>query len=173
MTNTIYDITHESDAIMLVGSNPEHAHPVLGMQVRQAVQRGAKLIVVDPRDIDLCKDADIHLKLKPGTNVAFANGMMHIFIEEDLVDHKFIEERTENFEAMKELVKDYTPEKVAEICGIDADALREAARIYATANRAPIMYCLGVTEHHTGTEGVMSLSNMAMMVVRLENLDAV
>ena len=80
MTNTIYDITHESDAILLVGSNPEHAHPVIGMQVRQAVQRGAKLIVVDPRDIDLCKDADIHLKLKPGTNVAFANGMMHIFI---------------------------------------------------------------------------------------------
>ena len=72
MTNTIYDITHESDAILLVGSNPEHAHPVIGMQVRQAVQRGAKLIVVDPRDIDLCKDADIHLKLKPGTNVAFA-----------------------------------------------------------------------------------------------------
>lgn len=85
MTNTIYDITHESDAILLVGSNPEHAHPVIGMQVRQAVQRGAKLIVVDPRDIDLCKDADIHLKLKPGTNVAFANGMMHIFIEEDLI----------------------------------------------------------------------------------------
>ena len=99
MTNTIYDITHESDAILLVGSNPEHAHPVIGMQVRQAVQRGAKLIVVDPRDIDLCKDADIHLKLKPGTNVAFANGMMHIFIEEDLIDHKFIEDRTENFEA--------------------------------------------------------------------------
>ena len=137
------------------------------MQVRQAVQRGAKLIVVDPRDIDLCKDADIHLKLKPGTNVAFANGMMHIFIEEDLIDHKFIEDRTENFEAMKEMVKDYTPEKVAEICQIDADMLREAARIYAKADRAPIMYCLGVTEHHTGTEGVMSLSNMAMMVGKL------
>ena len=167
MTNTIYDITHESDAILLVGSNPEHAHPVIGMQVRQAVQRGAKLIVVDPRDIDLCKDADIHLKLKPGTNVAFANGMMHIFIEEDLIDHKFIEDRTENFEAMKEMVKDYTPEKVAEICQIDADMLREAARIYAKADRAPIMYCLGVTEHHTGTEGVMSMSNMAMMVGKL------
>mgnify|MGYP000063825508 CR=1 FL=1 len=167
MTNTIYDITHESDAILLVGSNPEHAHPVIGMQVRQAVQRGAKLIVVDPRNIDLCKDADIHLKLKPGTNVAFANGMMHIFIEEDLIDHKFIEDRTENFEAMKEMVKDYTPEKVAEICQIDADMLREAARIYAKADRAPIMYCLGVTEHHTGTEGVMSLSNMAMMVGKL------
>ncbi len=167
MTNTIYDITHESDAIMLVGSNPEEAHPVIGMQVRQAVARGAKLIVVDPRDIDLAKKATIHLKLKPGTNVAFANGLMHIFIEEGLVDQKFIEERTENFEAMKEMVKDYTPEKVAEICQIDADQLREAARIYATAERAPIMYCLGVTEHHTGTEGVMSLSNVAMMVGKI------
>ena len=151
MTNTIYDITRESDVIMLVGSNPEHAHPVIGMQVRQAVARGAKLIVVDPRDIDLASKATVHLKLKPGTNVAFANGMMNIFIEEDLIDHKFIEERTENFEAMKEMVKDYTPEKVAEICNIDPEELRKAARLYATADKAPIMYCLGVTEHHTGT----------------------
>lgn len=167
MTNTIYDITHESDVIMLVGSNPEHAHPVIGMQVRQAVARGAKLIVVDPRNIDLAAKATVHLKLKPGTNVAFANGMMNIFIEEDLIDHKFIEERTENFEAMKEMVKDYTPEKVAEICKIDPEELRKAARLYATAEKAPIMYCLGVTEHHTGTEGVMSMSNMAMMVGKL------
>lgn len=167
MTNTINDITRESDVIMLVGSNPEHAHPVLGMQVRQAVERGAKLIVVDPRDIDLSKRADIHLKLRPGTNVAFANGMMHVIIEEGLTDYKFIEERTENFEAMKEMVKDYTPEYVAKICDIDPDKLREAARMYATADKAPIMYCLGVTEHHTGTEGVMSLSNLAMMVGKI------
>lgn len=167
MTNTIADITRESDAILLVGSNPEHAHPVLGMQVRQAVKRGAKLIVVDPREIDLAKQADIHLKLRPGTNVAFANGMMHIIIEEGLADEEFIRTRTENFEAMKEMVAGYTPEKVTAICGIDPDMLREAARIYATANRAPIMYCLGVTEHHTGTEGVMSLSNLAMMVGKI------
>ena len=89
--------------------------------------------------------------------------MMHIFIEEDLIDHKFIEDRTENFEAMKEMVKDYTPDKVAKICQIDADMLREAARIYAKADRAPIMYCLGVTEHHTGTEGVMSMSNICLL----------
>ena len=167
MTNTIADITRESDAIMLVGSNPEHAHPVLGMQVRQAARRGAKIIVVDPREIDLAKNADIHLKLRPGTNVAFANGMMHIIIEEGLANEAFIAERTENFEALKEAVKDYTAEKVADICGIDPDKLREAARIYATVDRAPIMYCLGVTEHHTGTEGVMSLSNLAMLVGKI------
>lgn len=167
MTNTIADITRESDAILLVGSNPEHAHPVLGMQVRQAVQRGAKLIVADPRQIDLAQNADIHLKLRPGTNVAFANGMMHVIIAEGLADETFIRERTENFEALKEVVKDYTPERVAAICGIEEDKLREAARIYATVDKAPIMYCLGVTEHHTGTEGVMSLSNLAMLVGKI------
>ena len=167
MTNTIRDITQESDVIMLVGSNPEEAHPVLGMQIRQAVRRGARLIVVDPRDIDLAKHADIHLKLRPGTNVAFANGMMHIIIEEQLQDREFIAQRTENYEALEELVREYPAEKAAEICGIDPELLREAARMYASAPRAPILYCLGVTEHSTGTEGVMSLSNLAMLCGKL------
>lgn len=167
MTNTIRDITQESDVIMLVGSNPEEAHPVLGMQIRQAVRRGARLIVVDPRDIDLAKHADIHLKLRPGTNVAFVNGMMHIIIEEQLQDREFIAQRTENYEALEELVREYPAEKAAEICGIDPELLREAARMYASAPRAPILYCLGVTEHSTGTEGVMSLSNLAMLCGKL------
>ncbi|MCC8029251.1 MAG: formate dehydrogenase subunit alpha [Lachnospiraceae bacterium] len=167
MTNPIYDITHDIDCIMLVGSNPEEAHPVVGMQIRRAVANGTKLIVVDPRTIDLAKKADIHLKLKPGTNVAFANSMMHIFIKEGLIDKKFIEERTEGFEELKNIVEDYPPERVAEICNIDKDDLITAARMYATAEKAPIIYCLGVTEHSTGTEGVMSMSNMAMMVGKL------
>ena len=167
MTNPIEDITRKPDVIMLVGSNPEEAHPVVGMQIRQAVQRGCKLIVVDPREIDLAKKADVHLKLRPGTNVAFANGMMHIIIEEGLQDTKFIEERTEGYEKIREIVKDYTPEKVAEICHIDPDDLRKAALMYAKADKAPIIYCLGVTEHSTGTEGVMSMSNMALLVGKL------
>ncbi|HBO39428.1 MAG TPA: formate dehydrogenase subunit alpha [Pasteurellaceae bacterium] len=167
MTNPIYDITHDVDAILLVGSNPEEAHPVVGMQIREAVRKGAKLIVVDPRNIGLTKQADIHLKLRPGTNIAFANGMCHIFIKEGLIDEKFIAERTEGFKELKAIVKDYTPERVAKICNIDPDDLRAAARIYATAKKAPIIYCLGVTEHSTGTEGVMSMSNMAMMVGKL------
>ena len=167
MTNPIEDITKKPDVIMLVGSNPEEAHPVVGMQIRQAVQRGCKLIVVDPRDIGLAKHADIHLKLKPGTNVAFANGIMNIIISEGLQDDKFIAERTEGYEKIKEIVKDYTPEKVAEICHIDADDLRKAAIMYAKADKAPIIYCLGVTEHSTGTEGVMSMSNMALLVGKL------
>lgn len=167
MTNTFADISRESDVILLVGSNPEEAHPVFGMQLRQAVQRGAKFIVVDPRDIGLSKSADIHLKLKPGTNVAFVNGMMHIILAEGLEDKEFLAQRTEGVEEIRALVKDYTPEKVAEICHIDADALRAAARMYATAKTAPIIYCLGVTEHSRGTEGVMSLANLAMLVGKL------
>ena len=167
MTNPIEDITKKPDVIMLVGSNPEEAHPVVGMQIRQAVQRGCKLIVVDPRDIGLAKHADIHLKLKPGTNVAFANGIMNVIISEGLQDEKFIAERTEGYEKIKEIVKDYTPEKVAEICHIDAEDLKKAAIMYAKADMAPIIYCLGVTEHSTGTEGVMSMSNMALLVGKL------
>lgn len=167
MTNPIGDITHDVDLILLIGSNPEEAHPVVGMQIRQAVKKGTKLIVVDPRSIGLSRSADIHLKLRPGTNVAFANGMMHVIIEEGLADEKYIEENTEGFEKIKELVKDYTPEKVGQICHIDPDMLVEAARMYATADKAPIIYCLGVTEHSTGTEGVMSLSNLAILTGKL------
>ena len=163
MTNTIADITQDSDVIMLVGSNPEEAHPVLGMQVRKAVENGTKLILVDPRDIGLSQYADIHLKLRPGTNVAFANGVVHILIKEGLVDDQFVRERTEGFEELARMVESYTPERVAEICQIDARDLVAAAKLYGSANAAPIMYCLGVTEHSTGTEGVMSLSNIAMV----------
>ena len=167
MTNPIYDSTHDVDTIRLVGSNPEEAHPVVGMQIRQAVKNGTRLIVVDPRSIGLTKYADIHLKLRPGTNVAFANGMMHVIIKEGLVDQKYIEENAEGFEQLKELVKDYTPEKVGEICHIDPEKLVEAARMYAKAAKAPIIYCLGVTEHSTGTEGVMSLSNLAVITGKI------
>ena len=167
MTNTIADTTGESDLIMLVGSNPEEAHPVIGMQIRQAVQNGTKLIVVDPRDIDLAKRADVHIKLKPGTNVAFANGIMNVIIEEGLQDMDFINSRTEGYEKLRDIVKEYTPERVAEICNIDAKDLRKAAIMYAKAEKAPILYCLGVTEHSTGTEGVMSMSNMAMLVGKI------
>jgi formate dehydrogenase major subunit len=163
MTNPIHDITHDVDCILLVGSNPEEAHPVVGMQIRKAVQNGTRLIVVDPRDIGLSKQADIHLKIRPGTNVAFANGMMHVMIKEDLIDHDYIDKYAENFDNLKALVEKYTPEYVGEICHIDPKKLVEAARMYATAKKAPIIYCLGVTEHSSGTEGVMCMSDMAVL----------
>jgi len=167
MTNPIEDITRDIDMILLIGSNPTEAHPVAGAQIRQAVRRGAKLVVVDPRKIDLAGLADVHLQLRPGTNVAFANGMVNVIISEGLADMEFIKARTEGFEEYAKIVEEYTPEKVAEICGIDPDDLRKAARMYATAKKAPIIYCLGVTEFSTGTQGVMSMSNIAMVAGKL------
>lgn len=167
MTNSIKDVCEDSQVILLVGSNPEEAHPVMGMRLRQAVERGAKLIVVDPREIGLAKKADIHLKLRPGTNVAFANGMVNVLIQKGLVDREFVESRTEGFDELAAMVADYTPERVAEICGIDARDLEAAAEMYATAERAPIVYCLGVVEHSTGTESVMALSNLALAAGKL------
>lgn len=167
MTNPINDITTDVDVILLVGSNPEEAHPVIGSKIRRAVMNGAKLIVVDPRKIDLVKNATIYMPIKAGTNVAFANAMIHAILDEGLEDEEFIAQRTEGFDELREIVKDYSPEKVAEICHINANDIREAARLYASAKKAPIIYCLGVTEHSTGTEGVMSLSNLAMSVGKL------
>ena len=163
MTNPIRDITEDVDCILLIGSNPEEAHPVVGMQIRRAVKNGTRLIVVDPREIGLTKYADIHLKIRPGTNVAFANGMMNVLISEDLIDHAYVEQFSEGFEDLKKVVADYTPEYVGKICHIDPDRLREAARMYASADKAPIIYCLGVTEHSSGTEGVMCLSDLAVL----------
>lgn len=163
MTNTIEDITRDAEVIMLIGSNPEEAHPVLGMQIRKAVESGTKLIVVDPRSIGLTAHADVHLKLRPGTNVAFANGIVHVLIREGLVDKDYVDQRTEGFDDLVEMIKDYSPERVAELCNIDANDLIAAAKLYGSAQTAPILYCLGVTEHSTGTQGVMALSNIALV----------
>ena len=163
MTNPIGDIAQNAEVIMLVGSNPEEAHPVIGMQIRKAVERGTKLIVVDPREIGLAKKADIHLKLNPGTNVCFANGVARVLIHEGLIDRRFIDERSEGYSDFAAMVESYTPEHVAEVCGIDARDLVAAARTYGRADAAAIVYCLGVTEHTGGTEGVMALSNIAMI----------
>ena len=167
MTNTIRDITAEPDVILLVGSNPTEAHPVVGAQIRQAALRGAKLIVVDPRRIDLADQAEIFLQIRAGTNVAFSNGMIHICLRDGLIDETYIQERTENFEELREIVEQWTPERTGEVCGVDPAMLEKAAHLYAKADKAPIIYCLGVTEHSTGTEGVMSLSNLAMAVGKL------
>lgn len=162
MTNSVAEVV-DADVIFLFGSNPTEAHPVIGAQIRQAVQRGAKLIVADPRVIDLAKEADVHLRLKPGTNVPMLNALMHVIITEDLMDKEYVENKTENFDELWDIVKEYTPEKAGEICGVDPEDIRAAARLYASGDRAPIYYCLGITEHSTGTSGVMSISNLALL----------
>lgn len=163
MTNSIGEIPG-TDAFFIIGSNTTETHPVIGSKIRKAVrENGAKLIVADPREIDIAKDADVYLQLKPGTNVALINGMMHIILEEGLQDDEFINERTEGYEDLVEILKPYTPEVVAEICNLDKDDIIKAARIYGSAGVAAIYYAMGITQHTTGTNGVMSLSNLGLL----------
>jgi formate dehydrogenase alpha subunit len=162
MTNSIDEVLG-SDVIFVTGSNTTETHPVIGAKIRQAKARGARIIVGEPRRIDLVADADIFLQITPGTNVALYNGMMNVIIAEGLQDVAFIKERTENYDELAAVIANYTPEKVAEICGIDAEQLKAAARLYAKANKASIFYSMGVTQHSTGTSGVMGTSNLALL----------
>jgi formate dehydrogenase alpha subunit len=163
MTNSIDDIEH-AQVILATGTNTTENHPVIGSAVKRAVRRhGAKLIVIDPRDIDLTKYAALWLRQKPGTDVAVINGLMNIIISENLHDTEYIQKRTENFEEMKEVVKQYTPEYVEQISGVPAGKLREAARLYAAAEKASILYAMGITQHITGTDNVKSCANLAML----------
>ena len=161
MTNTIKDII-DADLIFVTGSNTTEAHPVIGARIRQAQKRGAKIIVADPRKIDLVDNAELFLQIKPGTNIALYNAMLNVIIEEGLLAEDYIEERTENFDNIKELVKEYTPESAAEICGVEADDIRKAALMYAKADKAGIFYSMGVAQFVTGTQGVLSISNLAL-----------
>lgn len=162
MTNGINELLG-ADLIFVVGSNTTENHPVIGAKIRQAIKKGAKLIVADPRKIDLSYDADTFLQIRPGTNVALANAMMHVILKEGLENKEFVKERTENFEKLEEAVKNFTPEKAAEICGVDPEDIRNAARLYAKAEKSSIVYCMGITQHTSGTNNVMSMANLAML----------
>jgi formate dehydrogenase alpha subunit len=163
MTNTIGDI-EDADVILVTGSNTTENHPVLSRHVKRAVSyRGAKLILVDPRRIKLATFAHKWLRQNLGSDVAWINGMMHVIIAEDLHDKTFVEKRTEGFEELKKIVSHYTPDYVESITGIPAEELAAAARIYATAKAASILYCMGITQHSHGTDNVKSLANLAML----------
>jgi formate dehydrogenase alpha subunit len=162
-TNSLEEI-EETEVLLLVGCNPTEAHPIVGTRVRRAVaQKGARLIVVDPRRIDLAGIADHWLPVRPGTNVALLNGLAHVVIRDRLHDRDFIAARTEQFEAFAEKVREYTPERVESITGVAAADLEAAARLYGRADRALILYGLGVTEHHDGSLGVMGCANLALL----------
>jgi formate dehydrogenase alpha subunit len=163
MTNTIEDI-EDAEVILVTGSNTTENHPVLSRHVKRAVTfKGAKLIVVDPRRIKLAAFAHKWLRQNLGTDVAWLNGMMHVIISEGLYDKAFVENRTEGFEELKKIVEKYTPEYVESITGIAAADLIEAARLYAGAKAASILYCMGITQHSHGTDNVKSLANLAML----------
>ncbi len=163
MTNTIGDIK-EADFILATGTNTTENHPVISTYIKRAVKFGkTKLAVVDPRRITLTRFADSWLRQAPGTDIAWINGLMHIIIYEDLYDKKFVKERCENFEALKESVETYTPGYVSSITGIPEEDLVQLARDYAAADRGSIMYCMGITQHTSGTDQVKALANLAML----------
>ena len=163
MTNSIEEIEF-ADVILATGTNTTENHPIVGMYVKRAVRkRGAKLIVIEPREIPLVKYSNLFLRQKPGTDVAWINGMMNVIIAEGLQAKEFVEKRTEGFEEVRKIVEKYTPAHVESITGIPAEQLKAAARLYATAPKATILYAMGITQHRTGTDNVKSLANLAML----------
>ncbi len=166
-----FDSVMAADVIFVIGANPTDGHPVFASQMKRRLRAGAKLIIADPREIDLVDNsphirADYHLKLRPGTNVALVSALGHVIVTEGLVDETFVKERCEwdSFVAWRDFVAhaDNSPEALAEVIGVDAASLRAAARLYATGGNAAIYYGLGVTEHSQGSTMVMGIANLAM-----------
>ncbi|MCZ4272548.1 formate dehydrogenase subunit alpha [Maritalea porphyrae] len=165
-----FDSVEECDVIIVIGANPTDAHPVFASQMKRRLREGAKLIVVDPRKIDLVKsahiEADHHLPLKPGTNVAVVNALAHVIAKEGLIDEEFVQERCDlqSFNEWRNFILDdiNAPETIAAESGVDAEEIRKAARLYATGGNAAIYYGLGVTEHSQGSTMVMGMANLAM-----------
>jgi formate dehydrogenase alpha subunit len=162
MTNSINEIPN-CQAMFIVGSNPPEAHPVIGARMRQALNKGAVMIVADPRKTELAKRADIWLRLKPGTDIALINGIINIILHNGWEDKEFIGKCTSGFKEMAAATVEYTPERVEEITGVPRKLLFKAAELYAKAERAAIFYTLGITEHITGTDNVMTLANLSML----------
>jgi len=165
MSNSMDDISQKAETFFVIGSNTTEQHPVFGTMLRRAVRyRGAKLIVVDPRRIDLCDFATLHLQQKPGSDIALLNGLMYIILEKGWEARDFIAERTEEFEAFKETIMDYPPEKASEISGVPVEKLYEAAEIMAASKPMAVMWAMGITQHITGVRNVMSLANLQMLL---------
>lgn len=162
-TNSFDDI-ERAKTIILCGANPSENHPIPGARIKQAVlKNGTKLIVVDPRRTELAQIADVHLQLRPGTNILMFNALAYAIIDEGLADADFIRDRVDEFDEFRGFVAEYSPEAVAERCGVDAQLIRKAARIYAGSKPSMAMHGLGMTEHLQGTEGVMSIVNLALL----------
>ena len=163
MTNSIGDI-READILFVIGSNTSESHPVLALQMKKAVrERGAKLILVDPRRIELAQFAHLHLRHRPGTDVALIHAMAHVILAEGLQKKDFIESRTQEYEAFRESVVEWTPERAQRVTGVPSELIAEGARLYAKANAAAIFWAMGITQHTTGTDNVKSLANLAML----------
>jgi formate dehydrogenase alpha subunit len=162
MTNSVDEIG-EAACVFSIGSNTTSAHPVIGVEVVRAMRQGAKLIVANPREIDLCYHADIWLQHRPGSDVALLMGMMKVIVDEELLDRAFIEERCENLDAFLESLKKFDLDFVEKVTGVPKSQIIEAAQIYATNKPSTILYAMGITQHSHGTDNVSAIANLAML----------
>jgi len=163
MTNSIAELEN-ADCIFIIGSNTTEAHPIIALRIKAAVTRhAANLIVADPRKIDITRFAELHIRQRSGTDVALINAMMHVIIAEALYAEDYVKGRTEGFDELRESVRDCSPEWAEPITGVGAEDIRRAARAYATAERASIVYSMGITQHTTGTDNVHALADLAML----------
>jgi formate dehydrogenase major subunit/formate dehydrogenase alpha subunit len=159
------DVAAHAQLLFIIGSNTTEQHPVFGAMLRQAIlQRGAKLIVADPRKIDITEMATLHIRQKPGTDIALLNGLMYLILENGWEDKAFIEERCENFDEFKATVMQYPPEKASEITGIPVEKLREAAQLMGENHPMAVIWAMGITQHITGVRNVMDLANLQMLL---------
>lgn len=163
MTNSFNEFA-KAKMFLVIGSNMTEAHPVASTFLKNAVFNGAQLIVIDPRKHKLCDFASLHLPLKVGSDIALLNAIMYVLITEDLYDRKFVESCTTGFDALKEKIMNYPPERVTGICGIDPEIIRDAARRLAATKPVMLCYTLGITEHTCGKNNVMSTANLQMLL---------
>jgi formate dehydrogenase major subunit len=161
-TSSFADI-EAADLFLIAGANPSEAHPIVGARVLQAVLRGARLVVIDPRRTELAGLADVHLQLRPGSNVALLNSLAYVLVDEGLVDRAFIDTRTEGFDDYHRFLLDSAPERTAAVTGLEPALVRRAARLYGEAARPMQLHGLGITEHYQGSESVMLLCNLALL----------
>jgi len=163
MTNSFSEFT-DAKMFFCIGTNMTEAHPVAATFLKNALRKGAKLIVVDPRNQPLAKLADIHCQIKVGTDIAFLNGVMNVLITENLYDKDFVENRCDNFEAFKAKIMEYPVKRAAEISGVDAETIRKVAHLLAAVKPAMLCYTLGITEHTTGKDNVLSTANLQLLL---------
>ena len=171
MTNSIPEI-EDAQCIFVIGSNTTVAHPLVAHRVYRAKAKGAKLIVADPRGIHLAAVAYLQVRQKLGSDVALINGIMHVILANNWQDQAFIDERTESFDKLQELLKNYPPEKASQICGVSTENIVRIAELYAKAERASILYAMGITQHSHGVDNVKCLANLAMLTGNLGKLSA-
>jgi len=162
MTNSIAEI-EAARCIFVIGSNTTACHPLIARRIFRAKENGAHLIVADPRSIQLSRFADVAVNHRLGSDVALLNGIMHIIVREGWHAHAYIEQRTEDFQLLERVLKDYTPERVQQITGVDRKHLERMAELYATNHPASLLYAMGITQHTTGVDNVKSCCNLAML----------